>query len=41
LLIEGWRLPGALYTTVITLSTVGFNEVHSMFGPGEAGPRVG
>jgi len=34
MLIEGWRLLDALYMTVITLSTVGFTEVHHMSDPG-------
>jgi voltage-gated potassium channel len=29
-LVEGWRIPEALYMTVITLSTVGFMEVHPL-----------
>jgi len=32
--IEGWRLLDALYMTVITLSTVGFREVHELSDPG-------
>ncbi len=28
--IEGWRFLDALYMTVITLATVGFQEVHSL-----------
>ncbi len=36
LLIEGetWTLLDALYMTVITLTTVGFNEVHQLSAPG-------
>jgi len=34
MLIERWRLLDALYMTVITLSTVGFTEVHPMSDPG-------
>jgi voltage-gated potassium channel len=34
MLIEGWRLLDALYMTVITLSTVGFTEVHHMSDAG-------
>jgi voltage-gated potassium channel len=34
MLIEGWRLLDALYMTVITLSTVGFTEVHPLSDPG-------
>lgn len=30
MLIEGWRLLDAVYMTVITLSTVGFTEVHPL-----------
>lgn len=30
MIIEKWRLSDALYMTVITLSTVGFQEVHSL-----------
>jgi voltage-gated potassium channel len=33
-LIEGWRLLDALYMTVITLSTVGFTEVHPLSDAG-------
>jgi voltage-gated potassium channel len=33
--IEGWRLLDALYMTVITLSTVGFREVHDLSDPGK------
>jgi voltage-gated potassium channel len=32
--IEGWGLLDALYMTVITLTTVGFNEVHELSTPG-------
>jgi voltage-gated potassium channel len=32
--LEGWRLLDALYMTVITLSTVGFTEVHPLSDPG-------
>jgi voltage-gated potassium channel len=34
MLIEGWSLTDALYMTVITISTVGYSEVHSMSRPG-------
>jgi voltage-gated potassium channel len=34
MLLEGWRLLDALYMTVITLSTVGFTEVHPLSDPG-------
>jgi voltage-gated potassium channel len=34
MLIEGWRLLDAVYMTVITLSTVGFTEVHHMSDAG-------
>jgi voltage-gated potassium channel len=33
-LIEHWNLLDALYMTVITLTTVGFNEVHELSTPG-------
>ena len=33
MLIEGWTLSDSLYMTIITLSTVGFGEVHAV-GPG-------
>jgi voltage-gated potassium channel len=33
-LIEGWGLLDAVYMTVITLTTVGFNEVHALSTPG-------
>jgi voltage-gated potassium channel len=35
-LIEGWSAWEALYMTVITLTTVGYREVHSMSKAGEA-----
>jgi voltage-gated potassium channel len=35
-LIEGWSLFDALYMTVITLATVGFNEVHELSQQGKA-----
>jgi voltage-gated potassium channel len=35
MVIEGWRLLDALYMTVITLSTVGFREVHDLSDPGK------
>jgi voltage-gated potassium channel len=34
MLLEGWRLLDALYMTVITLSTVGFTEVHELSDAG-------
>jgi voltage-gated potassium channel len=34
--IEGWRLLDALYMTVITLATVGFQEVHRLDDAGKA-----
>ena len=34
MIIEGWRPLDALYMTVITLSTVGFNEVHRLSDAG-------
>ena len=34
MLLEGWRLLDALYMTVITLSTVGFTEVHPLSDAG-------
>jgi hypothetical protein len=34
MLLEGWRLLDALYMTVITLSTVGFTEVHPLTDAG-------
>jgi voltage-gated potassium channel len=33
-LIEGWTLPDALYMTVITITTVGFLEVHPLSAAG-------
>jgi voltage-gated potassium channel len=33
-LIEGWSLSDAFYMTVITISTVGFGEVHALSEPG-------
>ena len=33
-LIEGWPLPDSLYMTVITITTVGFMEVHPLSPPG-------
>jgi len=33
--LEGWRFLDALYMTVITLSTVGFKEVHDLNYPGK------
>ena len=33
-LIEGWPLPDCLYMTVITITTVGFMEVHPLSPPG-------
>jgi voltage-gated potassium channel len=35
-LIEGWRLSDALYMTVITITTVGFREVHELSFVGRA-----
>jgi len=35
-LIEGWPLLDGLYMTVITITTVGFMEVHPLSGPGRA-----
>jgi len=32
--LEGWPLFDALYMTIITLTTVGFGEVHPLDGPG-------
>ena len=34
--IEGWSLPDALYMTVITLSTVGYGETHTLSPAGRA-----
>lgn len=34
--LEGWPLGDALYMTIITLSTVGYGEVHALDGPGRA-----
>jgi voltage-gated potassium channel len=34
MVLEGWRLLDAAYMTVITLSTVGFNEVHPLSDAG-------
>jgi voltage-gated potassium channel len=36
MLLEGWDLFDALYMTVITLTTVGFGEVHAMGRPARA-----
>ena len=36
MLIEKWSLFDALYMTVITLTTVGYNEVHDLSQPGRA-----
>lgn len=33
-LVERWSLGDALYMTIITISTVGFQEVHPLDGPG-------
>ncbi|MBU0740829.1 potassium channel family protein [bacterium] len=35
-LIEGWPLFDAFYMTIITLTTIGFGEVHELSGPGRA-----
>jgi len=35
MLIEGWSLIDSLYMTVITISTVGYSEVHQMTRPGQ------
>jgi voltage-gated potassium channel len=35
IVIEGWDVLEALYMTVITLTTVGFQEVHPLSGPGK------
>ncbi len=32
--IEGWSVGDALYMTIITMSTVGYKEVHDLDGPG-------
>jgi len=32
--IEGWTLQDSLYMTVITLTAVGYEEVHPLSGPG-------
>ena len=34
--IEGWSLEDALYMTVITLTAVGYDEVHPLSNPGRA-----
>ncbi|MEK6777481.1 MAG: potassium channel protein [bacterium] len=34
MILEGWTLIDSLYMTVITLSTIGFQEVHQLDGPG-------
>lgn len=34
--IEGWSLPDAVYMTIITISTVGFEEVHALSETGRA-----
>jgi len=34
ILIEGWPLPDALYMTIITISTVGYGEVHTLSNVG-------
>jgi len=34
ILIEGWPLPDALYMTIITISTVGYGEVHALSNAG-------
>ena len=36
MLIEGWSLRDGLYMTVITLTTVGYREVHELSAAGEA-----
>jgi len=33
-LIEGWNWSDSLYMTIITVSTVGFGEIHPLSGPG-------
>ncbi len=32
--VDGWSLGDALYMTIITMSTVGYKEVHPLSGPG-------
>jgi len=34
IIIEGWNILDALYMTVITITTIGFKEVHNMSDPG-------
>lgn len=36
MLIEGWSFNDALYMTIVTLSTVGFQEAHPLSGSGRA-----
>ena len=36
MLLEGWSLFDALYMTIITISTVGFEEVHTLGTAGRA-----
>ena len=35
MLIEGWNIPDALYMTIITITTTGFEEVHQLSTEGE------
>ncbi len=34
MVVEGWSLGDALYMTIVTMSTVGYREVHDLDGPG-------
>ncbi|MEE9448443.1 MAG: ion channel, partial [Ignavibacteriaceae bacterium] len=35
MLIEGWNIADALYMTIITITTTGFEEVHQLSTEGE------
>lgn len=42
-ILEGWPLADSFYMTVITISTVGYGEVHQLSAPGQVfgGARSG